>query len=159
MSCHCNIYGCKCEKWCPNCNGENTEKIETCLCCVVNRLKREQIEYNRRLNATINNLVNNVYNKLVNKVTGGVEQKAEIKVGYDKEYKYLTQNGTPIDKSTMYDPELGDCGGFKIKINEDKTYLIRINGISNNENGDLSSPYRDIKMSDNGNEFNWMNNN
>lgn len=157
MSCYCNTHGCKCEKWCPNCNGENSEKIEICLCCVVNRLKREQIEYNRRLNATINNLVNNVYNKVVNKVTGDVEQKAEISVKpfEDTEYKCLIQNGEKIDHSNMYDPDLGNCNGFKISYGEDETYLIRINGISNEKNDVISAPYRDIEISIEGDKYEY----
>lgn len=165
MSCHCNTYGCKCEKWCPNCNGENTEKIEMCLCCVVNKLKHEQNDYNRRLNATINNLVNNVYNKVVNKVTGDVEQKAEISIGISEtgEYKCLIQNGEKIDYSNMYNPDLGNCDGFKINIKENETYLIKINGISNEQDDVISAPYRNIKISIEGDEYKyeseWINNN
>lgn len=151
MSCCCNTYGCKCEKWCPHCSDENCEKIEMCLCCIVNRLKREQNEYNRRLNATINNLVNNVYNKVVNKVIGDVEQNAKISVGISDtgEYKCLIQGETEVPDSAMYDPKLSNCNGFEIDYGDEETYLIRISGINKNEgneNDKLSAPYRYINM-------------
>ena len=63
MTYNCRMASCKREAWCPNCNGQSQEKVDMCLCCVVNQLKREQTTNIRSLNNRVSYLTTFAFNK------------------------------------------------------------------------------------------------